>query len=263
MPGRSERQAARHKAILQALQESASINVVELADSLGASVVTLRRDLLQLEDRGLLRRTHGGAVPLEPLFYEPFKKDSTFQDLVTRFAQEKRRIGRAAAAHVVQGSSIALTPGTTTSEVVRSLLPDSKIRVITNAINVGMELSKRKDIDVYVTGGHLRGDWFSLVGSGTVDSLRQVFVDIAFVGANGLDIEAGLTCHNPEEAAVNSTLVHRAKKKIAVIDSSKFNRRTEWLICPVRDIDILITDFGATDAQIAPFKEAGLIVERV
>lgn len=263
MSSRSERQTARHNAILKALQANSSISVVDLSDALEASAITIRRDLLQLENRGLLRRTHGGAVSLEPLFYEPFKKDSTFQDLVTRFAPEKRRIGRAAASHILKGSSIALTPGTTTSEVVRNLAPDSNIRVITNAINVGMELSKRKDIDVYVTGGHLRGDWFSLVGSGTADSLRRVFVDIAFIGANAIDAEAGLTCHNPEEAEVNRILVNHATKKIAVIDSSKFNRRTEWQICAIHDIDILITDSGATDLQVGPFKEAGLIVERV
>ncbi|HVB58365.1 MAG TPA: DeoR/GlpR family DNA-binding transcription regulator [Candidatus Acidoferrales bacterium] len=263
MSARSDRQAARLKAIIQALQETGEVNVLGLRSRFNASIATIRRDLLQLESRGLLRRTHGGAVSIEPLFYEPFKRDSTFQDLIERFAQEKKRIGRAAASLVPAASGIALTPGTTTNEVVRNLPPDNDIRVTTNAVNIAMELSKRKDVNVFMVGGHLRGDWFSLVGSNAVENMRKTFVDIVFIGANAIDAATGLTCHNPEEAEVNRAMILQAKRKIAVADHSKLGKTAAWLICAIDEIDLLITDSGATDAQIAPFQAKGIEVKCV
>lgn len=262
MSERSDRQASRLRSIQQALQESGSISIAELCERFEASVATIRRDLLQLESRGLLRRTHGGAASIEPLFYEPFRKDSTFLDLVERFAVEKKAIARAAAALVPNGSTIVLTPGTTTNEIVRNLPPESGINVVTNAVNVAMELSKRKDVNVFVAGGHLRGDWFSLVGVSTVETIRSTFANIAFLGANAVDAASGLTCHNPEEAEVNKAMTRQAKRKIAVADHSKLGTTAAWQFCPVQEIDLLITDSGATDLQLAPFERAGVPIQR-
>src|SRR5580704_14856360 len=164
MPAKSDNLIARHEYILQRLQETGSVAVDELCTTLGASIATIRRDLEDLETRSLLRRTRGGAVRIGPLFYEPFRNDSSFQDKVSSFAEEKRRIALAAAKLVSTGQTIALTGGTTTTEVVRSLKGLSGISIITNTVNVAMELSNRKDIEVIVTGGHLRGTWFTLVG---------------------------------------------------------------------------------------------------
>ncbi len=160
-----ETQQQRVQFVLTSLQETGSVVVEDLAEQLKVSVVTIRRDLDQLEQQGLLRRTHGGAVSIEPLFYEPFKKDRSFLDQVERQANEKRRIGRAAAAMITPGETIAITPGTTTAEIIRGLPLNFKITVVTNTANIAMELSKRKDVNVFVTGGHLHGEWFSLVGS--------------------------------------------------------------------------------------------------
>jgi DeoR/GlpR family transcriptional regulator of sugar metabolism len=109
------KQQVRLTAILEKLRQSGTVTVEVLSAELGTSVVTVRRDLDQLERDGLLQRTHGGAVSIEPLFYEPFKNDRSFQAHLEKFAEEKRRIGRAAAALIQKGQTIALTPGTTTS----------------------------------------------------------------------------------------------------------------------------------------------------
>jgi DeoR/GlpR family transcriptional regulator of sugar metabolism len=263
MADNNEKHARRKAEILRELRQAASISVETLTHKLGVSVATVRRDLQELESRGLLRRTHGGAVPIEPLFYEPFRHDRSFQDQVGRFAEEKRRIASAAAAFVSAGDTVALTAGTTTTEVNRSLQGLSGISVVTNTVNVAMELSARKDIDVFVTGGHLRGDWFSLVGPTAVASVRSLFIDVLFVGVNGIDAERGLTCLNPDEADINRTMVQQAKRKIAVTDHSKLGTVTKWLICPTEAIDLLITDRGATDDMIAPFLDRGIKVSRV
>src|ERR1700745_2695851 len=164
MAPKTDNLVARHEYILRRLQESGAVEVDELCNTLDASIATIRRDLEDLESRSLLKRTRGGAVPIGPLFYEPFRNDSSFQDRVSSFAEEKRRIGLAAAKLVSTGQTVALTGGTTTTEVIRSLKVLSDISIITNTVNVAMELSNRKDIDVIVTGGHLRGSWFTLVG---------------------------------------------------------------------------------------------------
>lgn len=260
---RSEKQENRLRAILSLLQQSGSVTVEELREKFHISVVTARRDLNVLEERGLLRRTHGGAESIEPLFYEPFRNDRSFQAQVSRFADEKRRIGRAAAALVEPNGTVALTPGTTTTEVIRGLPLNHNITVVTNTVNIAMELSKRKDISVFVTGGYLRGDWFSLTGPTAIHSLNQIVISTLFIGADGIDASWGLTCFSPDEAALNGTMVGHAQRKIAVVDHSKFGVVAGWRICQANEVDTLITDTGATDEMVAPFEAMGIHVMRV
>jgi len=250
-------------AILEILREAGSVSVEELSSRFAVSVVTTRRDLDLLEKDGRLRRTHGGAVSIEPLFYEPFRNDRSFQAQVEKFADEKRRIGRAAAALVGAGETVALTPGTTTTEVVRSLPLNFNITVVTNTVNIPMELSKRKDLNVYVTGGHLRGDWFSLVGPTAVQSLNGIMIHTLFIGADGLDPEWGATCFSSDEADFNSALVRASRLRVAVVDHSKFDVTAGWRICGTSDIHMLITDTGASDETVAAFERNGVQVLRV
>jgi DeoR/GlpR family transcriptional regulator of sugar metabolism len=258
-----DRQQARFTAILTALQKSGSVSVEGLGKDLQVSQVTVRRDLDMLETRGLLRRTHGGAVSIEPFFYEPFRNDRSFQAQVEKFADEKRRIGRAAAGLIKKGDIIALTPGTTATEVIRGLPLNHEITVVTSTVNVAMELSKRKDLDIYVTGGHLHGDWFSLVGPTAAQSLSRVMIHVLFIGADGIDAKSGVSCYDPEEAQLNAAMVKHARKKVAVVDHSKFGIVAGWRICPTDELDVLVTDSGATDEMVAPFEEAEIEVIRV
>lgn len=248
--------------ILHQLQETGSVSVDGLSEEFGVSVATVRRDLKKLEKGGMLHRTHGGATMIEPLFYEPFRSDSSFQEQVARYAQEKRRIGLAAAELVKEGDTIALTPGTTTLEVVRGIRHRRNITVITNTVNVAMELSKRNDLNVFVTGGYLRGEWFSLVGGSTIEALRRVFVDKVFIGANGIDAERGLTVFNAAEAEVNRVMIEQAREKIAVADHSKLGVVANFLLCRTEEVDLLITDSGASEQATAAFEEKGVKIHR-
>ena len=257
------KQQTRLTEILTSLQKDGSVSVEQLSERLEISVVTVRRDLDLLEQKGLLRRTHGGAVSIEPLFYEPFKNDRSFQAQVERLAQEKRRIGRAAASLIGRGETIALTPGTTTTEVIRGLPLNHDITVVTNTVNVAMELSKRKDLKIFVTGGHLRGDWFSLVGPTAVNSLSQLLITTAFIGADGLDVKWGASCFSPDEAHLNSVMVKHSRRRVAVVDHSKFSVVAGWRICPTTDLNVLVTDLGAAAETVEPFEKAGLQVMRV
>lgn len=262
VPG-GDKQQQRVAVILTALQKNGSVVVEDLAEQLAVTVVTIRRDLDMLEQRGLLRRTHGGAVSIEPLFYEPFKKDRSFLAQVEKLAQEKRNIGRAAAALIEPGETIAITPGTTTTEVIRGLALNANITVITNTANIAMELSKRKDVNVFVTGGHLHGDWFSLVGPTAVRSLDNMIIHTMFIGADGMDAKWGMSCFDAEEAELNRAMVLHSRRHIAVVDHTKLNTVAKYLICDAAIVQKLITDSGATDEMIAPYKKLGIEVIRV
>jgi DeoR/GlpR family transcriptional regulator of sugar metabolism len=160
---RSSDQQVRLNEIQTSLQQVCSVSVKELSNRLCVSLVTIRRDLYELEAQSRLRRTHGGAVSIVPLFYKPFGNDLSFQTQVEKFADVKRRIGRAAAALVKEGEAIGLTPGTTTTEVMHGLPLNQKNKVVTSAVNIAMELSNRKDLDVFVIGGRLHRDGFRLL----------------------------------------------------------------------------------------------------
>jgi DeoR/GlpR family transcriptional regulator of sugar metabolism len=263
MAGKTQNLAMRQDFILQRLQTGGEVTIEELCTSLKASVATIRRDLDDLEQRSLLRRTHGGAVPIGPLFYEPFKHDASFQDMVESFAEEKRRIARVAADLVHSGDTVALSGGTTTTEVARYLKLISGITIITNTINVAMELSSCKDIDVVVTGGQLRGNWFTLVGPLANNAAQMLFADIMFIGVDGIDAQQGLTCVHPHEAELLNRLVHHSKRRVVVADHSKLGSVAKWLLCPIMAIHSIITDVGATNEMIAPFQKLGIEVTRV
>lgn len=260
--GQDKRQR-RLNIIQNALQQSGSVAVDELSAKLGVSVVTIRRDLDTLEQRGLLSRTHGGAVSIEPLFYEPFKRDRAFLAQVEKMADEKRRIGRAAAAMITPGETVAVTPGTTTAEVIRGLPLNYNITVVTNTANIVMELSKRKDVKVFVTGGHLHGEWFSLVGPTAIRSLENMLIHTLFIGADGIDAEWGTSGYSCDEAELNGTMVKHSRRNIAVVDHTKFGIVANWRICEAGALHTLITDTGATQGMIAPFQKRGIQVIRV
>jgi DeoR family transcriptional regulator of aga operon len=258
-----DKQQTRFTTILTELQQSGRVTVESLSTQLGVSVVTIRRDLDALEQKGLLRRTHGGAVSIEPLFYEPFRRDRSFVAQVERAADEKRRIGRAAANLILPGETIALTPGTTTTEVIRGLPMNYNITVVTNTVNVAMELSKRKDVYVFVTGGRLHGEWFSLVGSAALKSLENMLINTMFVGADGMDATWGASCFNADEAELNGAMLKLSRRRVAVVDSAKLGVVANWRICKANDLNILVTDTNASDEAIAPFQKLGIEVMRV
>ena len=249
-------------AIVEQVLRDGEASVEALAAQLGVSLSTVRRELARLEQQGLVRRTHGGAVAVSPLLYEPFRHDSSFQEQEGRHAEEKRRIALLAAELVQDGETIGLTAGTTATQVARSLRHRNGITVVTNTVNVAMELCHREDLSVYVTGGYLRGGWFSLVGAPAVAGVRELFLDKAFVGVNAIDAERGLTCLNPDEAAVNRALVAQSRQRIVVADRSKLGRVARCLICPTREVHMLITDRDAGEDEVRPFLEQGIEVRR-
>ncbi len=253
----------REQWILDQLLRTGTLTVDEICSRFKISVATARRDLEGLERRGRLRRTHGGAIPIEPLLYEAFSHVSTYREQVEKFADEKRRIAMAAAELINEGDTIALTPGTTATQIMRALHTPKSITVVTNTVNLAMELSNRSGVSVFVTGGFLHSGWFSLIGQTAADAVRRIFADKVFIGANGFDAEHGVTAYHPDEAAFNSVMVQQARERIVVADRSKLGVTATHLFCPIKDVHRLITDSGATDEVVEGFIQKGIDVRRV
>ncbi len=254
----------RSELIVKFLLRAGSATIEELLAVAGSSAPSIRRDLARLEARGLIRRTHGGAELVEPLLYEPFRYDSSFLAREQRHAAEKRRIGVAAAELVQTGETIGLTAGTTTTHIGRSLRHREKIQVVTNAINIGMELCNQPGIRTYVTGGIVPWTWsFSLTGNAALNFLDDVYMDKVFLSVTGMDVERGATTLETDEALVFRKMLKQSKQVIVAADSSKLSRVSPAFICPGNEIHTLITDTGASPDVLAAFERQGIHVIRV
>ncbi len=257
----SARTDKRANQILHAVLRNGTTSVDELVRLTGASPASVRRDLTRLEERGLVRRTHGGAKLAGQAQYQPFRFDSSFQERESRFSEEKRRIGIAAAELIQERETIGLTAGTTTTQVARCIRHRSGIQVVTNAVNIGMELSNQPRLNVTLVGGTMR--WagaFSMTGPIALEAVSGIFMDKVFIGGTGIDPVHGATAIEADEAAVFRAFVRQSKQTIIVADSSKIGMVSPALICPIQQIQKVITDQGIDSAMLDAFRAAGVEV---
>jgi DeoR family transcriptional regulator of aga operon len=263
--GRRVAQKVEHRCavILNCLAGGEELAVEEVIALTSASPATVRRDLRRLERQGLVRRAHGVVALTESRGFEPFLDDPGFREQVHHMAAEKRRIGAAAAALVQDGETIAIAAGTTAAKMSRLLRPRRELTIVTNALNVAMDLSRQTQLTVHVTGGYLSGNWLALVGPKALEFVSAMFTDTFFFGANGVHPEHGVTDRHPEEAATNQALARQARKRVLLVDNTKFGHTAGYLVCRASELDMIITDTGASDELIAPFQRLGIEVVRV
>jgi DeoR family transcriptional regulator, aga operon transcriptional repressor len=248
----------RRRAILDLLNREGRVLVIELARQFETSQVTIRKDLEILHARGLVHRTHGGALPVR----EGALADPTLREKEKLHRLEKLRIAAAAAAIVKEGQVVILDSGTTTTAIARALRGFHNLTIVTNAVNIASELTGA-DVEVILTGGTLRKNSFSLVGPIAEDTLRRLNADVLFLGVDGFDVRYGLSTPNLLEAKVNRVMVEIAKKIVAVCDASKFGRRSLSLIAPPKGLHQVITDRGAPKSDLKALKRAGIEVTLV
>jgi len=254
--------AYRSEQILQELLRHGEVSVDTLAKEFKVSAATIRRDLSDLERQGLLRRIHGGAGPVAPMLYEPFRHLSSFQEQEERCAAEKRQIGLTAASLISDGETIAIGAGTTTTQLARCIRHRKGITIFTNAINIGMELSHLPEINVLMAGGSLSGAWFALVGDVAQRNISEMFFDKAFVGVDGAHAEHGMTTNYPDQAAIHRAMMRQARQRIILADHRKIGTVGRSLIWPTNDIHKLIVDKSTSDDSIASFTQKDIVVLR-
>ena len=242
----------RRQHVLERIQLEGRVLVADLSESLGISRITIRKDLDNLESRGLLQRTHGGALAPQA----NASVDPSLQVKELRQFREKQRIAEAAAKLVAEGQCVLLDSGTTTTAIARALKSFKQLTVITNAVNIATELAN-SGFEVILTGGTLRQNSSSLVGPLAEEALAELNADIMFLGVDGFDPEAGVMTPNVLESRVNRAMVKASRRVVAVCDSTKFSRRSLALIVPPSAIQTVITDSGASGEVLALLRSAG------
>lgn len=233
-------QGERRNQILELLQNSRAITVKDLCTTLEASEATIRRDLTILEEEGKLERTHGGAMLSSP---GKLDQEESYQQKESRYTTQKRDIAQKAFEYLKDNDSIVVDAGTTTFELARLIGQSSlKITVVTNSTILAAELSGNANLELITLGGKVRLNTQATVGSIAIHTMRQFNVNKAFIAANGVSPDQGLTTPDLEEAAVKNAMINAAAERFVLADHTKFNRVALCQIAPLSMIDIIITD---------------------
>ncbi|MDP3946080.1 MAG: DeoR/GlpR family DNA-binding transcription regulator [Lutibacter sp.] len=245
----------RHKLILNKLEQNGFVNVNELSEDFGVSVVTIRKDLKLLEERQLLFRSHGRAIPANPYITEHHVhvKEKIH-------AEEKIRIAIEAGSNLEPNDSIILASGTSVIEFAKRIKHIEGITVLTASLDTALILSENPNIDVIQLGGTVRRSSSSVIGPIGEKMLAELTFTKLFLGVDGIDIEYGLTTTNIMEASLNKQMIKSAQKIIVLADSSKFGRKGFGRICGIEDVDQIITDSGIDEFTKKQLVELGIDV---
>lgn len=244
--------AARHQAIVDAVQRDRIVRVSDLAQQLGVSLMTVRRDIDLLEEAGRVERIHGGAkLPGDASTHEP-----GFELKSTQLTAEKRAIALEAASLVQEGMAVGLSAGTTTWALARELAAGPRITVVTNSVRIADLFqvdvsagSNRTRSTVILIGGE-RTPSDALVGPIATAALRQLHLDVLFLGVHGMDAEAGFTTPNLLEAETNRAFMESARKVVVLADHTKWGTLGISTIAKLEEADEVISDSGlGMDAQ--------------
>jgi DeoR/GlpR family transcriptional regulator of sugar metabolism len=246
--------AERKRKIVELVSAQDGCSVQELADHFGFSKATVRRDLQQLEDDGMIERSHGGAVPVTTV-----GREQTYGQREVQNLEEKMAIAERAVDELVAGQVVCFDSGTTTMEVAKRAPKDGSFLPVTNSPLLALELGKEEN-EVKLTGGTLRLRTRALVGPSAERFMERMNFDLLFLGTNGVDSERGLTTPNEAEARIKELMVKRAERVVLVADETKLGDRSFVRFAALEDVDLLITDGTPTDEQREAFRAAGVSI---
>ena len=242
----------RRQQILNLLEETGSLDVGDLADRFAVSVVTIRKDLDDLERQGLLQRTFGGAV-----FSHRSRFNRSFLERASEHLREKRAIAVAALEYIKDGDTIILDAGTTTLALAQLLKKHVKSAfIITCSVPVALEVSSA-GYDILLLGGMIRNKSLALLGRETLWMLDRYRADKAFLGSSGFTIEKGHTTPNPDDAQIKEAIMRVSLEKYVLVDSSKFGDQCLTRFAHLRDVDLTITDSHLPKAKVKALEAAG------
>ena len=251
MKGISER----HQFILDYLKSNSYARVVDLAEQLGVSTVTIRKDLRFLESRKLLHRTHGSASPSRSNVVDlPVQEKSELN------VDKKNAIAKAACDLISEGDSILLTSGSTIETFAKMLRPKGRLNVVTPSIRVGIYLSEKENVDIMMLGGKLVVKSLSVRDSYTEEGLKYIRCNKTFFSCDGFDIDGGVTTAFVAEAKVTDSMLDIASEVILLADSTKLGKSGFGKICDMSRVDVLITDEGLPQSVVDKFEDEGVKV---
>jgi DeoR family fructose operon transcriptional repressor len=248
----------RQEEIARLARQQGRVEVAALAEAFGITPETVRRDLTRLERRGVLRRTHGGALPVERLGFEP----GVVERSKVRNA-EKQRIGAAAATYLPAEGTVLIDAGTTTACLADALTPEVDLTFVTNALPIALQLMTRPRCTVLMVGGRVRGQTLAQVDSWALRALADVHVDVAFIATNGVSLEHGLTTPDLAEAEVKRTMMRSAARVVLLADSSKIGQRHFARFGDIEQVDVFVTDTDLDTRTAKDLTTLGTEVVRV
>ncbi|MCT7658993.1 DeoR/GlpR family DNA-binding transcription regulator [Mycobacterium deserti] len=247
----------RQQAIASLVMAKGRASVAELAQTYDVTTETVRRDLALLDKAGLLRRVHGGAVPVRALHLV----EAGVTERESTRAEHKDRIAAAAIEFLPHsGATVLMDAGTTTARVAANLPTDRELIVVTNSVPIAARLAAAPSVSLQLLGGRVRGLTQAAVGDQALRVLDKLRVDIAFIGTNGISVRHGLSTPDGDEAAVKRAMVEAANYVVVVADSSKAGHEDFVSFAPISSVDALITDTEISEAARAELTERGVEV---
>jgi DeoR family transcriptional regulator, fructose operon transcriptional repressor len=230
----------RQRAIYLLALRQGSVDVADLARRYGVTTETIRRDLSDMQQRKLLRRVHGGAVPVERINHEPML---AARDVVN--AEEKLRIATKAVEEVPERGSMIIDSGSTTQRLADVFPVERDVHVVTNSLMMALTLGRRGVRTLTVLGGAVRTNTLAMVDDTTRSELQDMAVDVLFISCDGLSFQHGLTTPYRAERMIKRAMIERAHRVVAVVDASKFGNVQMFSFAAFDDIDVLVTDTRA------------------
>lgn len=245
------RKSNRQDQILKLLRENKTVKVSELSELFNISELTIRKDLNELYSKGKLHRVHGGATPIDTFevpFLERKKKNSI----------QKELIGHCASKLIHEGDSVFIDNGTTTEYLTDCLHDFTRLSVITTGMNIIYALHREENITVYVPEGRIDDRAFAIVGTQAEASLKRYLARICFMSCDGLTLEQGVLQNSYESAATSKIMRENSQLRVLLCDSSKFGQIGAICLCPLSDIDMIITDAGIPQEYKTSIEAAGV-----
>ncbi|WBU37983.1 DeoR/GlpR family DNA-binding transcription regulator [Homoserinibacter sp. YIM 151385] len=245
----------RRRRIVELTAEAAFLRPTDIAEQLGVSAETIRRDLVALEEGGQLRRVHGGALALDVAASEPSRTDrsSINQD-------QKLQIAAIVAGLVAPSDIVFMDVGTTIETAAQQLAADFVGTVVTNSLAVGAALNERREVELHLLGGRVRVGEMTTYGSDALAQLRTFNASVAFIGSGGIDLEAGMTDFSSEDVEIKRTMLSRASRTYILATSDKFGTQAMRSVCSLDEVDGIVTDAALDAAVLAEYEEAGVTV---
>lgn len=248
----------RKQKIIDYINQNAKATVSELSQQFSVSTATIRHDLRELDSRGLIRRTHGGAISVSFVNFEPTSNEK----MITKM-EEKQAIAREAVKFIKEGSCIALDAGTTNYELAKLLTGYRELTVLTHDLSIAGFLDNNSQVKLIVAGGMARRNFHYTYGERAIATIQDLNVDIAFIAANGVSVDRGMSTPEMETAKIKQVMMRNAQKVVLMADSSKLNKVSFVQFADWRDISVFITDERADSGAIQTIQKKEVDVRLV
>ena len=245
----------RRQAILRKLEEKGSVRVAELSKELGCSEVTIRNDIKNMDQEGLLKRTHGGALQIDSKTVRKYSAESIYRNV-----ERKKQIAACAYAFIEDRDTIIIDDASSSFYLAAYIKehPEKRLAVVTNSLLAGNELAGVDHVELYMIGGHVGGHLSAAMGEAALQNMEQFHVDKAFIGVHSINFYVGLTSIATPQMQVKRTILKVAEQVYVLADSSKFGGGYVSVICPIQDVYKIITDSDVSRENIKKAQESNI-----